>query len=106
MARHNPTGDFVQFLIGGCLFGAGVFLLANQVMVHSDLVVPPGTGRPMMDPQRQSLFDVSLDAGEADATLPVASAAAVELLQQGRGAQLLEAEGGAVAGGGPLGIEP
>lgn len=45
MARHNPTGDFVQFLIGGCLFGAGVFLLANQVMVHSDLVVPPGTGR-------------------------------------------------------------
>jgi len=44
MAR-NPTNDFIQFIAGGSLFGGGIFLLANQVMVHSDLVVPPGTGR-------------------------------------------------------------
>ena len=35
MSRSNPTGDFIQFIIGGCLFGAGGFLLSNQVMVHS-----------------------------------------------------------------------
>ncbi|MGB1621313.1 MAG: hypothetical protein ACPHAS_01460 [Synechococcus sp.] len=35
MSRSNPTGDFLQFIIGGCLFGAGGFLLTNQVMVHS-----------------------------------------------------------------------
>lgn len=38
MARTNPSGDFLQFLIGGCLFGAGGFLLANQVMVHGPWV--------------------------------------------------------------------
>ena len=37
MARRDAAGDFVQFLIGGCLFGAGGFLLANQVMVSSEL---------------------------------------------------------------------
>ena len=37
MARRDAAGDFIQFLIGGCLFGAGGFLLANQVLVHSDL---------------------------------------------------------------------
>jgi hypothetical protein len=43
MARSNPSGDFVQFLIGGCLFGAGGFLLANQVLVRSELLRPnPG----------------------------------------------------------------
>ena len=35
MDQHSETGDFLQFLIGGCLFGAGGFLLANQVMVRS-----------------------------------------------------------------------
>ena len=35
MHEHSETGDFLQFLIGGCLFGAGGFLLANQVMVRS-----------------------------------------------------------------------
>ena len=35
MNQHSETGDFLQFLIGGCLFGAGGFLLANQVMVRS-----------------------------------------------------------------------
>lgn len=33
MEKQNPASDFLQFLIGGCLFGAGGFLLANQVMV-------------------------------------------------------------------------
>jgi hypothetical protein len=48
MARSNPSGDFVQFLIGGCLFGAGGFLLANQVLVRSELLLqrtPGGFGR-------------------------------------------------------------
>ena len=35
MAKPNPAGDFLQFIIGGCLFGSGGFLLANQVMVRS-----------------------------------------------------------------------
>ncbi|WP_191964715.1 hypothetical protein [Synechococcus sp. RSCCF101] len=38
MTRSQPAGDFLQFLIGGCLFGAGGFLMANQVMVRSALV--------------------------------------------------------------------
>ncbi|MFM2158617.1 MAG: hypothetical protein RLZZ124_1091 [Cyanobacteriota bacterium] len=38
MARTNPSGDFLQFLIGGCLFVAGGFLMANQVMVHGPLI--------------------------------------------------------------------
>ena len=37
MNQHSETGDFLQFLIGGCLFGSGGFLLANQVMVRSGL---------------------------------------------------------------------
>ena len=40
MARSNPSGDFVQFLIGGCLFGAGGFLLANQVLVRPEFAPP------------------------------------------------------------------
>ncbi len=36
MNQHSETGDFLQFLIGGCLFGSGGFLLANQVMVQSN----------------------------------------------------------------------
>ena len=35
MAKPNPAADFLQFIIGGCLFGSGGFLLANQVMVRS-----------------------------------------------------------------------
>lgn len=34
MARSSPLRDAVQFTIGGCLFGAGLFLFLNQVMVH------------------------------------------------------------------------
>ena len=37
MNQHSETGDFLQFLIGGCLFGSGGFFLANQVMVRSSL---------------------------------------------------------------------
>ena len=40
MARSNPSGDFVQFLIGGCLFGAGGFLLANQVLGRPEFAPP------------------------------------------------------------------
>ena len=39
MSRKSTTGqagDVVQFLVGGCLFGGGVFLFLNQVMVRSD----------------------------------------------------------------------
>ncbi|MGB5134428.1 MAG: hypothetical protein WBN89_04560 [Prochlorococcaceae cyanobacterium] len=35
MGREHPAGDALTFTIGGCLFGAGVFLFLNQVMVHS-----------------------------------------------------------------------
>jgi hypothetical protein len=44
MSRSEPGGDFLQFLIGGCLFGSGGFLLANQVMVRSELLSPHGHG--------------------------------------------------------------
>ncbi|MEY4297516.1 MAG: hypothetical protein RLZZ423_695 [Cyanobacteriota bacterium] len=44
MGRSDPGGDFLQFLIGGCLFGSGGFLLANQVMVRSEMVLPHGHG--------------------------------------------------------------
>ena len=40
MARSNPSGDFVQFLIGGCLFGAGGFLLANPGLVRPEFAPP------------------------------------------------------------------
>ena len=33
--KNNPADDFLQFMVGGCLFGAGGFLLSNQVMVSS-----------------------------------------------------------------------
>ncbi|MEX1323391.1 MAG: hypothetical protein AB1Z21_04255 [Synechococcaceae cyanobacterium] len=35
MSRAHPAGDALMFTVGGCLFGAGVFLFLNQVMVHS-----------------------------------------------------------------------
>ncbi|MEB3354367.1 MAG: hypothetical protein VKM34_09060 [Cyanobacteriota bacterium] len=44
MARSNPSGDFLQFLVGGCLFGAGGFLLANQVMVSTEVMLPSARG--------------------------------------------------------------
>jgi len=35
MANPNPIGDFLQFIIGGCIFCSRGFLLANQVRVRS-----------------------------------------------------------------------
>lgn len=35
MRSGNPVHDFLQFTIGGCLFGGGVFLFMNQVIVRS-----------------------------------------------------------------------
>lgn len=34
----NPTGDVLTFTVGGCLFGGGVFLFMNKVMVRSALL--------------------------------------------------------------------
>lgn len=45
MEKQNPASDFLQFLIGGCLFGAGGFLLANQVMVRSAMIYGNTRGR-------------------------------------------------------------
>ena len=33
---RNPAQDFFTFILGGSLFGAGIFLFLNQVMVSSD----------------------------------------------------------------------
>lgn len=38
MKQTNPISDFIQFIIGGCFFAAGVFLLSNQVMVRAPQV--------------------------------------------------------------------
>lgn len=35
MRRERAATDALTFTVGGCLFGAGVFLFLNQVMVHS-----------------------------------------------------------------------
>jgi hypothetical protein len=35
MSRERAATDALTFTAGGCLFGAGVFLFLNQVMVHS-----------------------------------------------------------------------
>ena len=43
-SSRTAFGDFLQFLIGGCLFGSGGFLLANQVMVRSQVVIRGGWG--------------------------------------------------------------
>jgi len=45
VTNRTPASDFAQFLIGGCLFGAGGFLLANQVMVRSAMVYGGFRGR-------------------------------------------------------------
>ena len=39
MNQSNPLSDFVQFIIGGCFFAAGVFLLSNQVMVRAPIAI-------------------------------------------------------------------
>ena len=39
MSKSNPLSDFIQFIIGGCFFAAGVFLLSNQVMVRAPMAV-------------------------------------------------------------------
>jgi hypothetical protein len=43
MQRH-PVQDFLLFLVGGSLFGAGIFLFTNQVMVGSALRFGIGRG--------------------------------------------------------------
>lgn len=43
MAR-NPASDLIQFIAGGALFGAGGFLLANQVMASSAFSYGRGWG--------------------------------------------------------------
>ncbi len=39
MNKSNPLSEFVQFIIGGCFFAAGVFLLSNQIMVRAPLAI-------------------------------------------------------------------
>jgi hypothetical protein len=39
MKQTNPLSDFIQFIIGGCFFAAGVFLLSNQVMVKAPMAI-------------------------------------------------------------------
>ena len=39
MSKSNPFSDFIQFIIGGCFFAAGVFLLSNQVMVRAPMAI-------------------------------------------------------------------
>ena len=39
MKKSNPLSDFIQFIIGGCFFAAGVFLLSNQVMVRATMAI-------------------------------------------------------------------
>ena len=39
MKQTNPLSDFIQFIIGGCFFAAGVFLLSNQVMVRAPMAI-------------------------------------------------------------------
>jgi hypothetical protein len=42
-SSSNQAADVIQFIVGGCLFGGGVFLFMNQVLVRSD-VLTPGLG--------------------------------------------------------------
>ena len=39
MCKSNPLSDFMQFIVGGCFFAAGVFLLSNQVMVRAPMAI-------------------------------------------------------------------
>ncbi|MEY3929372.1 MAG: hypothetical protein RLZZ516_1082 [Cyanobacteriota bacterium] len=41
---RNPASDFVTFIAGGALFGAGGFLLLNQVMASSAFTYRGGWG--------------------------------------------------------------
>jgi hypothetical protein len=42
--QSSQAGELVQFMVGGCLFGSGIFLFMNQVIVRSD-VAASGMGR-------------------------------------------------------------
>lgn len=39
MSKTNSLSDFIQFIVGGCFFAGGVFLLANQVMVRAPMAI-------------------------------------------------------------------
>jgi hypothetical protein len=39
VTKSNPLSDFVQFIIGGCFFAVGMFLLSNQVMVRAPMAI-------------------------------------------------------------------
>ena len=39
MKESNPLSDFIQFIIGGRFFAAGVFLLSNQVMARAPMAI-------------------------------------------------------------------
>ena len=39
MSKSKALSDFIQFIIGGCFFAAGVFLLSNQVMVRAPIAI-------------------------------------------------------------------
>ena len=39
MKSTNPVSEFVQFIIGGCFFAGGIFLLSNQVMIRAPMVI-------------------------------------------------------------------
>lgn len=47
---RNPASDLIQFIAGGALFGAGGFLLANQVMASSAFSYGRGWGHGSMFP--------------------------------------------------------
>ena len=39
MKQSNPLSDFIQFIIGGYFFAAGVLLLSNQVMARAPIAI-------------------------------------------------------------------
>jgi hypothetical protein len=41
MAHSNPSGDFVQFVLGGALASGGAFALMNQVFLSSGVRTAP-----------------------------------------------------------------
>ena len=41
MAHSNPSGDFVQFVLGGALASGGAFALMNQVFLSSAVRTAP-----------------------------------------------------------------
>ena len=55
MKKSNPLSDFIQFIIGGCFFAAGVFLLSNQVMVRARLLSGEQSDQTMEEVWEQDL---------------------------------------------------